>query len=167
MDFLQLADKIKKVNVNKAVKDAIAIRSNMDYVIKKIKDRLYNVGSDGNNNELSTNNATRGKSGNGYYSIYTILDKNQRGLKSSNVTLKDSGKFYKSFKTQLKKDYLEITAEFNKEGGNIFDNFNKSYPSQNDFEEAITKMNIQEFNIWIFEILLKEIQENIKRQITR
>lgn len=122
------------------------------WILETIKKRLYGVGMDGNSKELSTDLS---KKGNGYYSKFTIAEKKKKNQKISNVTLKDTGSFYNSFRMQIKPQFFEILANFDKQGNHIGENFTQMYSKEADFEEAITKLN----NVEMQELLFVEIYD--------
>ena len=77
--------------IDKELKDEI-IRLNT-------QDQLYEDGIDSLNDSL------------GDYSSYTIAIKNMKGQKTSNITLKDTGDFYKSFKVKVTATGFTIKAD--------------------------------------------------------
>lgn len=74
-------------------------------------DQLFDKGIDSLNKSL------------GKYTSFTIELKKAKGQKTSNITLKDTGDFYRSFKVEATKDSIKINANPIKEDNNLFDDF--------------------------------------------
>lgn len=73
-------------------------------------------GKDVNDNTINT-------IGGNPYRPYTVRIKKSKGQETNIVTLKDSGKFYKTFRFKTVQNGYEIIADFQKEDGDIRDNF--------------------------------------------
>jgi len=74
-------------------------------------DQLFDRGVDSLNKSL------------GEYSGFTVEEKKRKGQKYTNITLKDSGAFYKTFKIEVTKNEIIINANPIKDDDNLFDNF--------------------------------------------
>lgn len=153
--FLEIAKKIDFESVLFAVFSNEEIKRRIVFLITK---RLYEKGTDKENQKLTTDK------GNPFYSNYTVKLKKQKRQKFQNVTLRDSGTFYQSFKVDVMKTFFEIQAEFMKENGHMQKNFTKSYNSEAIFEEMITGLTEIEIQILVNSLLPSIIRE-LKKQI--
>ena len=74
------------------------------------------------------------------------------------VTLKDTGKFYKTFNVKVNSDSVEVLADFNKDGESILDNFDDDF----DFLGLIDE-NKTGFVIWVLSDYLElELKRHFK-----
>lgn len=74
-------------------------------------DQLFDRGVDSLNKSL------------GDYAPYTVEDKKRKGQKHSNITLKNKGNFYKTFRVEVTVDKIKISANPIKDNDNLFDDF--------------------------------------------
>lgn len=154
---------LNKVDVNKLGKFVFGQSDVRKWIIDTILNRLETRGIAGDGKELSTDGAEGGNP----YSFATMDIKSHLGQRISNVTLKDTGDFYRSFRTILKDTELEVTADFIKDGDHIGENFLRSYTRAEFFEviTSLTESEIQElFNQFVFEQTIKyfnSVAENI------
>lgn len=74
------------------------------------------------------------------YRPYTVIIRKRKNLPTNLVDLKFTGEFYKTFKVVINKDSYEITADFEKENGNILDNFSSKYDFLGLDAESITEL---------------------------
>lgn len=123
-----------------------------NFIIETITDRLYVSGKDSDGKQLITDRAY----GAFDYSEYTVKEKRKKGQKTENVTLRDTGRFYDSYKVQIHDFIFEISASFKTDSGLISDNFMSSY-TQKEFENAVTGLT----EIEIQEIIQQFISERI------
>ncbi len=72
-----------------------------NYIIELNQEQLYDRGVDSEGKDL-------GRPG---YSDYTIEIKKKKGQRYDHVTLKDTGRFYKSFRIRVNKDGFTIDAK--------------------------------------------------------
>ena len=112
-----ILNKAIKLDEVKAWKFAIDVDLKK-YIIKlNTIDQLFDEGIDSLGDSL------------GEYSISTIegtssyLGKKAKGQPTDRITLKDTGKFYKTFKIEVKNDSFFINANPIKEDNNLFDDF--------------------------------------------
>ena len=127
-----------------------------EQIIETIQDRIYDDGIDANGEILRTDEAI--ESNNPAYSFNTYFIKGNKGQKTSNVTLKDTGDFYKSWEIIESFDGIDLEADFK----NIYDNFMMSYEDANDFENAILNLNKEEKKELIFTVIKQQILNKIK-----
>tara|TARA_R110001606_G_scaffold21019_1_gene74613 strand:- start:114 stop:560 length:447 start_codon:yes stop_codon:yes gene_type:complete len=115
-----------------------------EYIIKlNTIDQLFDRGIDSLNKSL------------GKYSDVTVENyKKPKGQKFSNITLKDTGDFYKSFKVELTKTSIRISANPIKEDNNLFDDFG-------DEIIGLTPDNLTKTS----EIILENIIIYVKKQL--
>lgn len=107
-----------------------------------VQKRLYDTGRDSNNKKLVTDSFRKILTD--HYSDSTVIDKKSKGRKFSNVTLKNDGNFYTSMTIKGYADFYEFKANFDKDDGNIADNFELSYPSPEQFTKAILSLSDEE-----------------------
>lgn len=131
-----------------------------EFVIKVIQDRLYNEGKTATGDKLKTDFAksVRFSGTQGAYARSTEKFKKLDGLPTDRVTLFQTGEFYDSFKKEFKSNSLQISAEFR----NIYDNFQDSFSSQQDFEKAIIGLTDEDLKR-IFEFIYPFLAEEINK----
>lgn len=98
-----------------------------DAIIGTVQKRLKEKGRDNKNLKLKTDNSNKG--------VYS--PRNPKNKKQGLVDLYVTGDFYDSFRIIAKKAFFEMSAEFEKQDGNIFDNFRKIYDNEKTFENRI------------------------------
>lgn len=151
--FGAVAKNIKEFNFIKETTLILNQSEIQDAIIDFIQDRLFNKGETSDGTILKTDNAF----GSAVYGSFTLKSKQSKGQKTNNVTLKDTGDFYRSFKVEAQKAFIAITADFEKEDGNIQENFTSQYGSEKSFEEAILDLNDKEKSIIAERILLPDL----------
>ncbi len=106
-----ILNKAIKLDEVKAWKFAIDVDLKK-YIIKlNTIDQLFDDGIDSLGDSL------------GEYSPFTVELKKIKGQPTDRITLKDTGKFYKTFKIEVKDDSFFINANPIKEDTNLFDDF--------------------------------------------
>ena len=158
--FVEIGLSISKIDYEKAIFDAFD-SSDFIEIQLMITERLYNFGISASNFKLKTNLA----GGGAVYGKNTIKTKQKNGQPANRVTLNDTGDFYRTFKTKLQKKGISITAWFQKEESNIYDNFTNLYNSFNDFMNDITGLTDEEKKELFTEILIERIQKNVLIQL--
>lgn len=141
----KLYNRLKSVDVNSISQSVMSQRQVQEWLIETAQDRIYNTGIVSNGQELVTDNAARGE----VYSFSTIESKAASNKRFRNVTLEDSGQFYKSWIVEAEKTYYQISAEFNKSDGNIYENFSKSFSNASSFESAVLGLTDDEISFFI------------------
>jgi hypothetical protein len=152
--FEKIANNLENNPIESILKKIFSEDFIKDWIIETIQTRLFEEGEDGTGKVLRTNASFRKNNKSKFYSDFTISLKKIGGDKTSNVTLKDTGEFYRSFEITAKNTLVEIKADFEKDDGNIFKNFTKQYSSKQGFEDSILEMNEQEWSLFIDNILL-------------
>lgn len=167
MPLTELNNKIKKAkkvlsisNFKQIVIDIFNSGLVTDDTIKIVQDRLYNKGTDANNDKLITDHATSG-----FYSPTTIGIKKDTGKRFKNVTLNDTGDFYRSFDDFVSNKGFELTADFNKSDGHIYNNFTESYNSHQEFEKMILSLTTEEKSRYIKTVILPEFLLYLKQDL--
>jgi len=159
--FGQIASKTRALNINSILTDIFKTSNLQKWMIETIQNRLYSKGETGEGIILKTD-----KSINDSYSPVTMDIKSYLGQRTENVTLKDTGDFYESFKVVLLLDGFEITGDFVKGSEHIEDNFNNLFPSKRAFESSVMSLTDKEINYIVekkvIPLLLKEIHEFIR-----
>ena len=143
-----ILNKAIKLDEVKAWKFAIDVDLKK-YIIKlNTIDQLFDEGIDSLGDSL------------GEYSISTIegtssyLGKKAKGQPTDRITLKDTGKFYKTFKIEVKNDSFFINANPIKEDNNLFD----------DFGDEIVGLT-EENKIKVSKIILDNTIKYIRKQL--
>ena len=143
-----ILNKAIKLDEVKAWKFAIDVDLKK-YIIKlNTIDQLFDDGIDSLGDSL------------GEYSISTIegtssyLGKKAKGQPTDRITLKDTGKFYKTFKIEVKNDSFFINANPIKEDNNLFD----------DFGDEIVGLT-EENKIKVSKIILDNTIKYIRKQL--
>lgn len=142
---MKVFSKIDFSQINEAL--GIAVDAAPELIPSLITGRLYNEGTDYKGKELRTDTAKQ--QNNPYYSRFTLGLKQRKGQRTTNVTLNDTGEFYNSFFSKANAKELIIKADFR----DIYNNFEKSYQSENSFEKAILNISNDDRKIFIKEIL--------------
>lgn len=161
MDFLELSQKIRHLDVQKAFNQAMLVEKFQQWIIATIQKRLYDKGWDSDGKKLRTDNANETN----FYSDFTLNIKDRKGQKKSNVTLNDTGDFYNSFKINVQNTFFKVEADFFKEQNHIFDNFTEMYNNEFDFEDAITNLSESELHTFLHDIIYNDFMQNLKNQL--
>jgi hypothetical protein len=148
---VKVFSKIDFSQVNEAL--GVAVNAAPELIPSLITGRLYNEGTDYKGKELRTDTAKQ--QNNPYYSRFTLSIKQRKGQRTTNVTLNDTGEFYNSFVSKVNNKEIIISAETK----DIFDNFEKHYSSEKDFEKAILNLSEDDRKIFIREILPNFIKQ--------
>jgi hypothetical protein len=148
---VKVFSKIDFSQINEAL--GIAVDAAPELIPSLITGRLYNEGTDYKGKELRTDTAKQ--QNNPYYSRFTLSIKQRQGQRTTNVTLNDTGEFYNSFVSKVNNKEIIINAETK----DIFDNFEKHYSSEKDFEKAILNLSEDDRKIFIREILPNFIKQ--------
>lgn len=146
-----LANKVKKLNSNKLIKQALSNSSIQHDIIDLNKiEQLYEKGIDSKGDSL------------GEYSPSTVnfwkplAAAEGRDGKTDNITLKDTGAFYESFIFKNSVDNFEIQADTLKEGTDLQDAFGKEILGLTDEN----KIKVAE---WLVEPLKNVIRTELKK----
>lgn len=142
-----------KVDFNKILNDIFKAPNIQKWVFDTIQKRLYLEGETGTDVVLKTDS-----SGPDPYSPVTMDVKDFRGQRIGNVTLKDKGDFYASFRMALTLFGFEISADFDKESGHIYENFTKLFASKAEFEDAVLTLKDNEIEFMIKNMIIPKIQ---------
>lgn len=125
-----------------------------DYVLGEIEKRLYEEGTDTNNKKLITDFAISQKQK--AYSKKTQKIKTAKGQAIDKVTLADTKEFYDSFNIEIKDSYFEFIADFEKDNGNIYENFQDSFASEESFQQMTVGLSDEQKDIFIRNVILPE-----------
>lgn len=154
--FGEIAKKLTKQKIIEYAATVFNYEFVKDEIIRILQTRLYKDGETASGKELQTNSALFQKTS--YYSNLTKQIKSSKGQKTSNVTLKDTGEFYESFKVIAAKTFYNVYANFNKPDGNIYENFTKSFNTFEEFSNEILKMNDEELRFFYDKIFIPEFK---------
>lgn len=116
----------------------LAESSSIENLIDKQQERLSSKGEYIDGQKLQTD---AGGLINKPYSEYTIQKKGNRGF----VDLYDTGSFYESMEAVAKKTALEFVADFEKEGGDISDNFTIQ-TNKKGFVDGVLGITLEDWN---------------------
>jgi hypothetical protein len=134
---------IRELNVNRLMKEIMKDERLKAYVIELNQEQLYEQGADSKGNQLEP------------YTFATMNIKRKKGQVYNRTTLKDTGKFYKSFRIIVQSDGFIIQANGQKEEMNLFDRY------------GIDILGLNEVNMYQFQqILAREIRTKIIQAIS-
>lgn len=141
-----LHNAVSTFDVKTIINEVLKLNEIQQALIDIIQTRLYEKGTTAEGEKLRTDFAKssnkRLKGEKGFYSKNTERIKKGKGQTIDRVTLKDTGEFYESFKTTFKTD-LDVSADFR----DIYLNFQDSFNSENEFEQAILDISDEEKEI--------------------
>ena len=129
--------KISKLDEGKIWIEAADNEEVKDEVIRlNTIEQLFEKGIDSNDNELED------------YSPFTVVQKQLDGQPFDRTTLNDTGEFYDSFKVEVNKNGLKITANPIKDDSNLFDDYTEEVvglteDSKKDLGKTIRKTTIR------------------------
>ena len=118
MDLKTFANRIAKININSILRKIFNDPNIKEFVIERNQEQLWDRGIDAKGQVIKTYNALGGN----VYSNFTMIEKAKKGWRTDVVTLKDTGKFYKTFKVGTQPEYAEINANFEVHGESIAQN---------------------------------------------
>lgn len=116
------------------------IRKNEGKIVSLVKQRLFNFGVDGDGKKITPD-----------YSLGTIRSKKEKGQRTSHVTLRDEGLFYKGFYIRMDK-YDVILSSTDDKTSFLLDKYG----------QAILQFTSQEQNYIINEIVDVELERLIQ-----
>lgn len=90
------------------------------------------------------------------YRVYTVIVRRKAGLPTNVVTLEYTGAFYRTFRVVILKDGYEITADFQKEDGNILDNFSSQFDFLGLQQDALTELVMEHVYPLLYQLLRKK-----------
>jgi hypothetical protein len=123
-----LSKAFEKFDPDAVLNKVLKIKEVDTYIKTLIQDRLWQLGEDAKGKKIRTYSAI--EQGEPAYSYNTVFGtkkyrgKKAKGQPSDRVTLKDTGKFYKSWQLQLLKELFYVQSMTEKADGNIEDNVN-------------------------------------------
>ena len=138
-----ILDNVKKLNETKAWKTVMDKEVQEEVVRLNTQEQLYEDGIDSLGDTL------------GDYSEYTIFLKKQKGQKTSNITLKDTGAFYKSFKVKVDAKGFTIEAD---------DIASYDRPLTDSFGLDILGLT-EDNKSWLYDFLIEKYYEYIERKL--
>jgi hypothetical protein len=159
-EITKLADSLSKVDIYQYILDILRLQESRDFIEDLIKGRLFLKGTDCFGKKLETDS---GKLIGSFYSGFTFQRKKKKGQRASNVTLNDTGAFYDSIEAQVPFKTVNISANFGSGDEHIQKNFQTSYSSEEDFENAILGLTEEQFQILGEKIILPKLEERLNR----
>lgn len=154
-----IKNKLKSFNKNKALNDIISEPFSLSEVEGYIVERLNQQGITASGIKLRTDKAFL--QGNTAYSDRTIPMKTN----PNRVNLFNTGEFYGSIEASATNKGILIKADFEKENGEISDNFTRQFSNKTDFENDILMLNKSELNDFVDRIILPSFIEIFKKHI--
>ena len=138
-----LHNAVSTFDVKTIINEVLKLNDIQSELVRIIQTRLYEKGTTAEGEKLRTDHGKSSWHGGelGFYCRNTEKIKKRKSPKQpiDRVTLKDTGEFYESFKTTFKTD-LDISADFR----DIYLNFQDSFNSEKDFEQAILDISDEE-----------------------
>lgn len=159
-DFATVA-KVFEFDFNHELNEIFTSKNIQNWIIKTEQNRLYKSGQTGDLIILKTDNSAPGMP----YSFATMDVKSFYGQRISNVTLKDKGEFYSSFRIALNLFGFEINADFEKEDGHIQKKFTNQFSSKAKFEESVLSLTDEELKTMIETMIIPKIYERFEENI--
>ena len=122
-----LKDKLNKLRIDEDAVWFQVIDREVQFEIIRLntEDQLFEEGIDSNSDRLEGFGGKNYLVG-GEYAPYTVMKKIEKGQRYDHPTLKNSGRFYKSFVVKVDSKGMQVMADFNVTGddggsGNILD----------------------------------------------
>lgn len=159
----QLAINLGSVNIPEMIVDILRDKGIQNEVVRIVRDRLYNEGTDSKGKSFRTDSAKA--QGNAAYAGFTYQAKRRKGQKASNVTFRDRGVFHGSIDAQVAFKSLEITGDFEKDFGHIYDNFTSSYNGEKEFEEAVLGLTKEQKDYLAWELVYPKLMKRLNKLI--
>lgn len=160
----QLANNLGNIDIPEIVSNILRNQKTLNEIARIVRDRLYLDGTDSDGNKLKTDSAKI--QGNAAYSGFTYQKKRQKGQRSDNVTLRDTGGFYRSIKAQVPFRDIQITGDFDKDFGHIYDNFRTSYSGEKQFEDAILGVTEKQLEYIRWQLVYPELIKILNNKIS-
>jgi len=182
--FKEVANQIGKIDIDRIIQNIMNYDFVQDFVKNIVQERLEETGIDSKGSKMRTDLSNHPKFG-GQYGAYAgtteglkkygltldnegkIIPSKQGVRPYKRVTLNQEGDFYKSWFVTAKKTFVNISAQFEKADGSIYENFTFSYSSFKEFETAILNMDEKEFEIFVKKIILPEFLGILNYEITK
>lgn len=163
--FLEKANRIKANSVDDILFRIFDSSFVKDWLVDTVKDRVQFTGIDSFGDKLRTDTARKGFSDLGFYSTFTEQLNKESGKSSGHVSLHDGGRFWDSLKSETKKKFTTLKANFKKGSEHIGDNFEAQYGSNKLFEQAILSLTSDEFQFLIFKIVLPRLIQILRNDV--
>lgn len=93
--------------------------------------------------------------GGNVYSLFTINERNKKGLQINNVNLRDTGAFWNTFRVVNVSNGWDIVADYDIHSSSILDNFDKKY----DF----TGLTAENLDYFVNMVVLPELKIEVRR----
>jgi len=158
-DVELLLGKLKSFDVSAIIADILKDEVIGRIIITTIQERLESSGTIATGRALRTDIArsSRKKAVGKYgaYSKKTELIKSDKGQEIRFVTLKDTGEFYSTFISKIKNNSIELDADFR----NIYDNFQDSFKTEEEFQTAILDISDDELKIIFDNYIYPKIEQ--------
>ncbi len=158
--FAKISESYSGVNFNKIFQKIFSKEKIEKYIVENIAKDLYNSGITGDGKILQTDTAKR--QGLGLpYSKFTTKLKADKNHPTNRVTLYDTGEFDYSMNVYAGNLYAEVKADFQKDNGNIYDNFKYLFKSYSDFQSSVLTLRKKKFDTLLDSYILIEFQKEL------
>lgn len=160
--FATIAKNVEDIDFDKELQNIFSSKTVMDFIVRGVWADIYENGKVGKEQiKLSTD-----RSFGGVYSGYTQEVKRKKGQKISNVTLEDTGKLRLSTNLKAFPTFAELTANFEKENGSVYENFTDLFSNKTEFENEVLTLSPKRYKELINEYIIDELKEIIIKKIT-
>lgn len=146
----QTIEKLKDINLYQILDEIFLNNRVQEEVIRLNQDQLQS-GIDSKDKEIVT-------IGGSPYRATTIAIKEYKGQPTDVVTLYDTGEFYNSFRVTIRENGYEIEADFEKEDGNIMDNFLSTYDFMGLTPESLAELTYETILPRLEKILIEKLR---------
>ena len=155
--LIDLANRIIDLDRKNVTKEILSQKEIQIFIIQlntegQETSQLFELGIDSTGKTLKSIGGTDLTSSG--YTPFTIEIKKSKGQRTSNITLKDSGDFYKSFKVVVLEDGFRIVADPNKEDTNLFEEWGTNIVGLTDENIGILRSRLKEE---VFAIIRRQI----------
>jgi len=163
--FASIAESFE-IDFNKELQKIFKSPLVIDFVVRKLWSDIYMSGNVGRNStKLETDTARNQSFNSGVYSTFTQGLKKIKGQKTSNVTLEDTGTLRLSTELKAFPTFFELTADFEKKNGTVYDNFQDIFKSRKEFEDAVLTLSQSRYDELIEKYIIDGLQNTITKKL--
>lgn len=158
-----LVTNLGSINIPEIITDILRTQKILTEIERIVKDRLFLEGTDSDGKKFRTDSAK--VQGNNSYAGFTYQVKKRKGQKANNVTFRDTGGFYRSIDAKVPFRSVQISGDFEKDFGHIYDNFRTSYSGEKDFESAVLGLTDKQKQYVAWELVYHELMKYLRKLI--
>jgi len=164
--FATIAKRLE-IDINKELQKIFSNKLVVDFIVRSIWSDIYLSGKVGKKQvRLETDTARSESYSPGPYSSFTQGLKQAKNQKYSNVTLQDTSELRLSTKVKALPTFATITADFEKENGSVYGNFQDLFSSKKEFEDAVLTLSPARYQELIDKYIKNGFKEIIIKKIT-